>query len=133
MTTYHPYRKGTILAPSGRADHLHVICNDPIHYPIHGCLCVLVVNISSVKFGVPHDATCILKSGEHGFIKHDSYVVYERSVIWRVDNMLKKHESGEIKIHQDMCDETFRKILSGFDISDEVIPRNLKFWKEYCQ
>lgn len=63
MTKFQPYKKGTVLALSGRIDHLHVICNDPVHYPIDGCDCVLAVNISSVKLGVPYDATCILRAG----------------------------------------------------------------------
>ena len=60
MTDYQPYRKGTVLAPTGPCNHLHVICNDPVYYPVNDCYCVLVVNISSIKDGVPHDPSCVL-------------------------------------------------------------------------
>lgn len=132
MTDFKPYRKGTILAPSGRAEHLHIICNDPVFYPINDCFCVLAVNISSLKDGVPHDPTCILQRGDHDFIKHDSYVVYERAVIWRVDNIIRKYDNGEIRARQDISEHVFNKILLGFEISDETEPRTLKFCKSYC-
>ncbi|EAA0619059.1 hypothetical protein FYL48_21945, partial [Shigella flexneri] len=117
MTDYQPYRKGTVLAPTGPCNHLHVICNDPVYYPVNDCYCVLVVNISSIKDGVPHDPSCVLNSGDHRFIKHPSYVVYAEAIIWRVDNMVRKQRSGEISVHDDMPEATFNRILDGFDIS----------------
>lgn len=133
MTKYQPFKKGTVLAISGAVDHLHVICNDPVHYPIDGCECVLAVNISSVKLGVPHDSTCILKTGDHPFVRHDSYVVYERAVIWKVSNVDKKVSEGSIKPQpNNISDEIFERILEGFDISDEVEPKIRRFWKAHC-
>ena len=69
----------------------------------------------------------VLNSGDHRFIKHPSYVVYAEAIIWRVDNMVRKQRSGEISVHDDMPEATFNRILDGFDISDEVTPKNLKF------
>ncbi|CAM7421132.1 hypothetical protein CICRMM096B_07975 [Citrobacter cronae] len=46
--------------------------------------------------------------------------------------MVKKQTSGEISIHDDMPEATFARILDGFDISDEVKPKNLKFKNNYC-
>lgn len=112
MTDYQPYRKGTVLAPTGPCNHLHVICNDPVYYPVNDCYCVLVVNISSIKDGVPHDPSCVLNSGDHRFIKHPSYVVYAEAIIWRVDNMVRKQRSGEISVHDDMPEATFNRILT---------------------
>lgn len=133
MTTFQPYKKGTVLALSGKTDHLHVICNDPVYYPVQGCTCVLAVNISSVKPGVPFDSTCLLDVGDHPFVNRTSYVVYERAVIWRVDNIARQEEQGNIKPHSDMPDASFTRILNGFDISDEVEPRVHKFWKSHCK
>lgn len=132
MSEFQPYIKGTVLAPSGKAEHLHVICNDPVFFPINGCDSVLVVDISSVKFGVPYDRACLLQIGDHPFIYHQSYVVYERAVVWRVDNIIRRYDSGEISKHQDMSDATFTRILAGFDISEDAEPKALKFWRMYC-
>lgn len=133
MTDYQPYRKGTVLAPTGPCEHLHVVCNDPVYHPINGCECVLVVNISSCKPGVAFDDTCILQAGDHAFIKHASYVVYRDAVIWKVPNVAARMLSGEISAHKDMPEGTFQRILNGFDISEQVIPKNLKFWKAHCR
>lgn len=132
MTDFQPYRKGTVLAPSGNCEHLHVVCNDPIFYPIDQCHCILVVNISSVKAGVPYDDACLLQVGDHGFIKHDSYVVYRRAAIWRVDNVIRKYQSGDITPHADMPDVTFQRILAGFDISEQVAIKHQRFRRNYC-
>ncbi|MGX9277386.1 hypothetical protein ACWXWL_06535 [Pantoea ananatis] len=134
MTKFQPYKKGTVLALSGKGDHLHVICNDPVFYPVQGFDCVLAVNISSVKAGIPFDSTCRLYVGDHPFVKKESYVVYDRAVIWRVDNMAKQESDGNLKPHKDdMPDATFQRILAGFDISEDVEPKILKFWKSNCQ
>lgn len=132
MKEFQPYRKGTVLAPSGPTNHLHVVCNDPVYYPINDCYCILVVNISSIKPSVPHDPACTLQVGDHEFIKHPSYVVYAEAVIWRVDNVAKKHKSGEIVPHKDMSEATFARILAGFDVSEQVSSKNLKFKKSHC-
>lgn len=133
MTQYQPYRKGTVLALSGSVDHLHVICNDPAYSHIESCDCVLAVNISSVKAGVPYDPTCIIKIGDHPFIRHNSYVVYERAVIWKVENIDKKVAEGSIKPQDaNIDDDAFKRILDGFDISDEVEPKIRRFWKNHC-
>jgi len=130
---YQPYRKGTVLARTGPCDHLHIVCNDPVYYPVNDCYCVLVVNVSSIKAGVPHDSACILNAGDHAFVKHPSYVVYAEAVIWQVDNIVRKQASGELKIHADVPEVTFSRILDGFDISDQVSRKNQRFKRNYCQ
>lgn len=72
---------------SGPCNHLHVICNNPVYYPVNDCYCILVVNVSSIKPGVPHDGACVLQPGDHRFIQHPSYIVYAEAVIWRIDNL----------------------------------------------
>jgi hypothetical protein len=114
MKMFEAYRKGTVLALSGSCEHLHIICNDPAYYPRNESYCVLAVNISSCKFGIKFDDTCILKAGEHPFIKHDSYVVYRHSVIWQAEKIIAKVASGEIVPHKEMETEPFKRVLNGF-------------------
>ncbi|REI82822.1 hypothetical protein [Klebsiella variicola] len=116
---YAPYRKGTVLAPVGGSDHLHIICNDPVHYPIHGCDCVLVVNISSVYPPPAYsDPACILHAGEHPFVFHDSFVYYEDAIVWKVPNVISREQSGELTPHADMEENVLQRVLSGFEASD---------------
>ncbi|AGO56575.1 hypothetical protein SOD_c36170 [Serratia plymuthica 4Rx13] len=130
---YQPYRKGAVFAKTGPCKHLHIVCNDPVYYPINDCFCILVVNVSSVKFGVPHDDSCILNAGDHGFIHHESYVVYHQAAIWRVDGVVEKHANGELeKHHEDFNELVFQRVLNGFDISERVSITNHRFWRKYC-
>ena len=130
---YAPYRKGTVLAPVGGSDHLHIICNDPVHYPIHGCDCVLVVNISSVYPPPAYsDPACILHAGEHPFVFHDwgGYADHRtRGRRWR---FLSREQSGELTPHADMEEFILQRVLDGFETSDFTNPKILKFYRAYC-
>lgn len=130
---YAPYRKGTVLAPVGGSDHLHIICNDPVHYPIHGCDCVLVVNISSVYPPPAYsDPACILHAGEHPFVFHESFVYYEDAIVWKVPNVISREQSGELTPHADMEEVILQRVLDGFETSDFTNPKILKFYRAYC-
>lgn len=132
MTFYSPYKKGTVLAPAGRKNHLHVICNNPIHYPINNCDYVLVVNITSIYPNVPYDKTCLLNTGDHDFIKHPSYVFYGDAIICQVPNIMLRVKNNDIIPHKDMPTCTFNRILTGFNISEQISLSNLKFYKKFC-
>lgn len=64
---YVPYKKGTLLIPTGNTKHLFVIVTDKCAESCH-----LLVNITSVRDGMEHDKTTIIEAGEHSFIKHRS-------------------------------------------------------------
>ncbi|HAK35497.1 MAG: hypothetical protein E6Z83_21825 [Pantoea sp.] len=134
MTVYSPYRKGTVLAPVGGSKHLHIICNDPVYHPVHGCECVLVVNITTVyPAPVHHDPACILRAGEHPFVHHDSYVFYADAIVWKVPNVVSREESGELEKHADMEESVFQRVLSGFESSDFTPNKVLKFYRQHCK
>lgn len=130
----YPYRKGTVLAPVGGSNHLHIICNDPVHYPIHGCDCILVVAISTVRPPPAcHDLSCILEQGEHPFIRHQSFVFYEDSVIWKLPNVINRIQSGELIPRVDIDEAVFLRVLSGFETSDFTPNKIRKFVRNHCQ
>ncbi|MEG2692081.1 MAG: hypothetical protein RR987_16560 [Hafnia sp.] len=115
---YTPYRKGTVLAPSGPTDHLHIICCDPLYNAEMGCDCVLVINISSIPDVGSYDDACVLQEGDHDFIHHGSYLYYRKSVLWRVPTLSNKVDSGEYRVHADVNDELMRRVIAGFLVSD---------------
>lgn len=131
---YSPYRQGTILAPVGGKNHLHVVCNNPIYYPIYGCDSILVVNITTV-YPAPahHDPACLLYKGEHPFIVHDSYVYYADAIVWKVPNVVSREQSGELIQHADITNDVFQRVLDGFQLSDFTSGKILKFFHQYCQ
>lgn len=134
MTVYSPYRKGTVLAPVGGSNHLHIICNDPAYHPVHGCECVLVVNITTVyPAPVHHDPACILHAGEHPFVHHDSYAFYADAIVWKVPNVVSREESGELEKHADMEEKIFQRVLLGFELSEFTPNKVLKFYRQHCK
>lgn len=133
MTDYSIARKGTILMPSGSTDHLHFICSDSIFYPASGKECVLVVNISSIKPNLGYDASCVLNIGDHPFVTKPSYVYYLKADILGTDNIERNVADGSFSAHVDCNDETFARIMKGFDISDDIKPKPYRFYEKYCK
>ena len=71
MSRFLPLRRATLLIPSGpRTDpnrkHLFILLTDPT-VDAAGRSFVLMVSLSTVRAGVPHDPTCILYAGDHPF------------------------------------------------------------------
>ncbi|EBA4600821.1 hypothetical protein DN122_07275 [Salmonella enterica subsp. enterica serovar Coquilhatville] len=128
-----PYRKGTILAPVGGSHHLHIVCNDPVFSPEHGCDCVLVVAISTVRPAPAfHDPACILEEGDHPFIRHQSFVFYGDAVVWRVPSVIDRTQSGELIPRQVMDDAVFERVLAGFETSDFLVNKVRRFFRNHC-
>jgi len=94
MTLFVPFRRATLLIPSGsnqnlERKHLFVLLTDPIETKDFDEKHVLLVNITSVPEGLPYDSTCVLKIGEHRFVKHDSYVFYAKARIESANKLLQ--------------------------------------------
>lgn len=127
-----PTSKGTILIPANSASHLHFICNDPVFYPNKGKDCVLLVNISSIKPGMLHDTSCVLDVGDHPFIKKPSFIYYRMAEIYTVAGIQLQVAEGNYSVREDCCDAVFEKILHGFNLSEEVKFKVLKFYQNHC-
>lgn len=130
---YIPMKKGTILIPTGPDEHLHFICSDVVFYPITSKDSVLLVNISSIKDGTDYDKTCILNKGDHPFIKHESYVYYYKAGIFSSNNISQCVAQGDYRIHAPCSDNTFNRILAGFQISEEVSGKIRNFYETHCK
>ena len=49
-----------------------------------------------MKEDLAYDCACVLHAGEHPFVVHDSYVVYAKAVVWKLESIEKRIKSGEI-------------------------------------
>lgn len=130
--TIPPFKKGSLLIPSGPARHLYIICNDPVFYPEKGKECILAVNITSIQPNVYHDDTCILNHGEHNFIHHPSFVFYKKADIFGAERIVQNLADGTISIHDDFNDAVFEKILTGFQQSNDVKWKIRSFYDRFC-
>ncbi len=105
----------TLLIPSGNAgDHLHIVLNDPRPFDGYGQHpCVLLVNLSSVREGVPHDATCVLEPGAHVFVQQRSFVFYRYARIEQGAHIFRLVEQGVFKPHEPMSAQLLQQIKGG--------------------
>lgn len=132
MSLFLPLKRATLLIPSGPESdkdrkHLFILLNDP-HDDESGKACVLMVSLSTVRQGVPHDPACILYAGDHAFVKHDSYVVYQKVRIEEADKVLRGVKNGQLVPQAPMDGALFARICKGLEESRLTPARLLNFY-----
>lgn len=113
--TYVPQKKGTLLIPSGPGNHLFAIITDKCAQEQH-----LLVNVSTIRKGVWHDPTTIVKAGEHLFCKDDSSVEYRFAIIERADKLTRMVAKKFYHPHSDISDGLLQAFLDGVEDSDHT-------------
>lgn len=108
------------LIPSGPDDglHLSIVCTGEKARPDFR----LLVNITSIKTGKFYDATCVIKAGEHPFIRHDSYVSYRHSSQCTSSKIERSIERGIYVPKEDVSIELLKRIIEGFYLSEFTSP-----------
>jgi hypothetical protein len=114
--TYAPYRRGTILVPSGPSHdperrHLFVICTDECEKG-----CYLLVPISTWTNDLC-DETCILSPYEHPFLQRKSYVLYRNALIEHKDTLIKGVDENYLFPREDLNGQTFGRVRNGICVS----------------
>lgn len=112
---WQPQAGATLLMPSGPAgEHLFIVLCDPRPFTGYGTNpCIVLVNLSSIREGIHHDATCVLELGEHVFVKRASFVEYRRARIEQVTHVTKMVEQGLFKPQEPMSHEILGRVLEG--------------------
>lgn len=129
MSLFLPLKRATLLIPSGpQGDqdrkHLFILLTDP-HDGGSGTKSVLMVSLSTVRSGIPHDPSCVLYAGDHPFVKHDSYVVYQKARLEDADKVLRGVKNGQL-VPQDPMDGTvFARVCKGLEES-RLTPAKLR-------
>lgn len=134
MGLFLPLRRATLLIPSGPATdlarkHLFILLTDPCPESDGGDKCVLMVSLSSVRPPMPYDSTCILRAGDHPFVKNDSYVVYQRSRIEAANKLLDGVKQGVLIPQQTMDATVFARICKGLEESQLTPAKHLNFYR----
>lgn len=117
-------KRGTILVVSGTAhdpskQHLLVVCTDPCPNRMQVLVPICTIVNSLV------DQSCLLKAGEHPFIRRPSYVLYRYSRIELQDDIVTGVQEGAFLRRPDMNGQTFLRIKSGICRSSQA-PRKVK-------
>lgn len=119
-----PYKGATLLIPYDDVPHLFVVLNAPCKDGL--CLLAMVTSIKENRY---HDSACILKVGDHKFIKWDSYVLYRLATYAKsahISNMVTK---GLYIQREDVKTDVLERIIAGLWDSDNTTGATLKYAK----
>ena len=75
----------------------------------------LCVNVTTKK---ERDASCVLKVGDHEFIKHDSVINYGDALIPDINNLKEAINKGLIEASKPVDDNVLSRVIKGAASSD---------------
>jgi hypothetical protein len=122
---YTPYKKGTLLIPTGGTNHLFGIITDICAEGLH-----LIVNVTSINPTMKHDPACKISAGEHPFIKHDSYVLYRLADIQSAARLTRMVDSWVYRRHVDLSEELLTRMRDGVENSLFTPQRIIRYFKQ---
>lgn len=117
-----PYKSGAVLMPYNGKMHLFCIMNDPCKNRL--CLVCMVTTIYKDR---PYDNACILQIGDHGFIRHPSYVLYRTACQINENHFRKMLEMNEFSEKENFRPDIFRKIADGLYSSENTTGTMLRY------
>jgi len=123
-----PYRRGTLLVPSGPPNdlarkHLFIVLTDPC--PSRGD--VLLVNVPTIRRN--HDPACRLFAGDHPFLKHDSFVEYAMARIELAQGIATAVATGRMIPRDDLDGAVFARVCNGLTTSRFTKPRVVAYYR----
>jgi len=132
MSLFLPLRRATLLVPSGPENdpdrkHLFILLTDPADTEAR-VKAVLMVSLSSIKAGLPHDPACLLYPGDHPFVKRNSFVVYQKARIEEAEKVLRGVKDGKLVPQNPMDSAVFVRICKGLEESRLTPPKVLRFY-----
>lgn len=133
MKLFVPYRRATLLYPSGPAhdserNHLFIVLTDPAELLDFSGKQSLLVGVASVYPNIPHDPACELHQGDHEFIKHKSYVIYAQSRIELSQKLINGVKKGNLVPKGTLVGEIFARVCKGLVESRFTPPRIVAFY-----
>lgn len=122
-------RRSTVIIPGtgGRSDpdgaHFHIVLTDTCDQGNN-----LLVPICSVRDKRPHDRTCLLGTGDHDFLRHNSFVFYAMMKIYSAGDIMKKVQAQYFSMRKPLDDPAFALVCAGIDNSDYSEPQFQRYY-----
>ena len=123
MAAWIPQKGATLFMPTGgtAGRHLFIVLNDPANldgHPPGMCLLTCVCSIPAV--GVFYDTQCLLATGCHPFVVHESYVAYKHTRLESMTSLLKGIADGVFQPHDPCGDPPLSEIRAGIEQSRHI-------------
>jgi len=116
---------GTLLIPSGKVNHLHIILNPPKDFDGYLNSSVLV-NVTSIK-NMPYDDTLVLSAGLHPFINTESFIAYRYARLEREEDLVQKVNARLFIPHDPLDEALLKQVQEGLSKS----PFTKRFLKNF--
>lgn len=127
MSSWAASTGSTLLIPSGPVgEHLFVIVFGPEVLADYGSAGQFVsVSVTTLRPDIHHDPACILRAGDHPFIRHDSYITYRDARIDTGEHLAKQVENGVCQPHQPCEPQVLARIIAGV-CQSKLVRREIK-------
>ena len=112
---YLPGRGDCILIPFNEVKHLFFVLNSPCKDGL--CLLTMLTSRKANRFS---DDACLFLGGEHGFIKHSSYVVYSLANFSKASHIANMVDKGLYQVVDPATPEVLARVIAGLFESDET-------------
>jgi hypothetical protein len=99
--------------PATSTKHLFIVVSDPVKDPA----VVYVVNVTTLYPGSPNDSTCLVRAGEHPFVKQDSWVNYARARRTSVARLHQAFAKGDLLPRDPLQATVLKRVQSGAKVS----------------
>ena len=134
MTLFVPYRRATLLVPSGPAHdpdqkHLFILLTDPAQVLDYEDKHSLLVGVTTIHADIPYDSACELHPGDHPFIKHRSYVFYAQARIEVSQKLIDGIKRGVFSSQGMLAEDIFARVCHGLTVSRSTTPKVLAFYQ----
>lgn len=111
-----PFVWGDAFRSSNRSIdiHLWVIISDPLIDPAR----VLIVSLTTLK---PHkESVCVLRSGEHRAVSHDTCIAYDLAKVTAVEKLVEARDKGLLALDVPVSEGILRRIREGASLSRRI-------------
>ncbi len=105
--------------------HLWVVLSDTENHPADK---VLIANCTSWTSG--KDSACILRRGDHPFVKRKTCINYQRSRLVSAKKLELAFDKGALAAHHDMDGSVLKRIRDGAARSRFIPLENLQLLKD---
>ena len=92
--------------------HLWVVISDPRRDPQR----VVIVNMTTVRHN--SDRSCLIQAGEHGFVRHETCIMYAFAKTVADVDLERQLAAGQIQLLAPVSSILLRRIRDGAVISD---------------
>ncbi len=134
MRLFVPYRRATLLVPSGpvhdsERKHLFIVLTDPAQVLDFAVKHSLLVGVTTLQPSIPHDPACDLYAGDHSFIRHKSFVHYAEARIEASQKLINGVKQGVLVAKEILAEEIFARVCKGLADSRFTAPRIKSFYE----